>query len=408
MRNRVLILSLFAALLAAASCGGGAAGSEAEAPELLQAVPSDALCVGVFSRCDHALQRMTDSVSVFRKLDYGKLSRSRCAFALCDVGSISGLLVLDAGKHGADTLEAASSLLAQADSLKLSAALVELGARDALLLSPSATVITVARRHLASESSVLDAPQFDGVLQHLGGADAIAFRNSGAPKLFNVPLPGIARKEVASFVKEACVWVVAEGDRLYFVQPSGERYFCNFFDGVEDGASKLQASFPEGADLVIDIPVSSLPDYRRSYETWLDAGVVLEAYQKRLQALKKAAGKDPLAWEKEVGVRELASVSFRGSRLNMVRTDKTAATDGVVRNPYTGFVNALYGSVFNPADSCMLRSGNWIISGERAALDSLRLEKCQGWPARARAVVSTPEKRMTWTKESVRIWDSNR
>ena len=71
MRNCVLILmSAFAAFLVASCCESATGGSH-EAPELLRAVPSDALCAGVFSRCDKALDRMTDSTSVLRKLDYG-------------------------------------------------------------------------------------------------------------------------------------------------------------------------------------------------------------------------------------------------------------------------------------------------------------------------------------------------
>ena len=184
MRKCVLALTVVIVVLFTASCGGGApAASNGEAPELLRAVPSDALSVGVFSRLEKGLPEMVDSNSVLFNLDYGKLSRARAAVALCNVGSLAPLLVIEAGKAGADTLDAAAAVIAAADSLKISSSLVTLQSRNALLLSPSATVITVCGRHLAAETSILDAPDFGGVVDALTGSDAIIYRNSGASKL---------------------------------------------------------------------------------------------------------------------------------------------------------------------------------------------------------------------------------
>ena len=96
--------------------------------------------------------------------------------------------------------------------------------------------------------------------------------------------------------------------------------------------------------------------------------------------------------------------------MNMVRTAKSVSSDGVQVNPYKGFVRALYGSLFNPADSCCVRSGVWLISGERALLDSLKLGggRPSSWPAAAKVVAWSEDNQINWTKENIKIWNSNR
>ena len=409
MRRCVLILLIIVASLGVLSCSPNAQGIATDVPELICAIPSDALCVGVFSRLDHGMDRLVDSLSTLRRLDYGKLSRAKSVVALCDVGAIAPLLVIEAGKTDADTLEQVRSLMDMADSLRLGSALVGLSTHNALLLSTSPTVITVACRHIASESSILDAPDFDLVLPALTAQDAVILRNRGASKLMSSGFGGFSAKQVAAFIKEAAEWTVESGQKVQAVYPESQRYFCNFMDAVSDGASKLASAFPNGADAVIDLPVSSLKDWRGLYEGWLDARIELEAYQKRISSLKKSCGKDPLAWEKELGVKELACVMMPGGTLNMVRTSKNLGSQETGVNPNTGFVRALYGSIFNASDSCRICSGNWIISGERALLDSLKMDKIHssGWPASAKVVVWTPEKQINWTKENIKIWNSN-
>lgn len=410
MRRCVLILLIALSCAGLHSCAEGAASVSQEAPELLKAVPSDALCIGLFGRLDHGMDQMVDSLSALRSLDYGKLLRSRAAIALCDIGSICPLLIIEAGKVGADTLENVRSILALADTLKLGAALLELDTHNALLLSESSTVITIVGRHVASESSILDAPDFPLVLDVLTGSDAIVLRNRGANRLQSVGFGPLSAKTVASFVREAAEWTVLSGGRLWPVCPESDRYFTNFVSSLTEAPSKFAASFPEGAVAVVDMPLADLKEWRKAYEGWLDACIELESYQKRLAGLKKAAGKDPLNWEKELGVKEVSCVMMPGGTLNMIRTAKSSSSDGVQTNPYKGFARALYGSLFNAADSCCVRKGVWLISGERALLDSLKLGggKPSSWPAAAKVVAWSEDSQINWTKESIKIWYSNR
>lgn len=407
MRKCVQVLISIVAALSVLSCSGGPSEASREAPELLRAVPSDALSVGVFSRLDKGLAQMVDSASVLKSLDFGKLSKARTAIAMCYVGSLSPLLVIEAGKCDGDTLSSVHSLLEQADSLRISSAFVALEAHNALLLSPSATVVTVAGRHIASESSILDAPDFASVLEALGGQDAVVYRNSGASRLFSRELCSVTRKDLNSFIHDASEWTVVAGDKVDCVQPESGKYFCNFLGALGEGQSKLASSWPSRSELVVDLPIADLPSFRKFYEAWRDARVELEQYQKRIQNLSKTRGKSPLAWEKELEIKEIAYVAAPGFRVNMIRTSKGPKQEEVVPNPYTGFVSALYGGLFNPSDSCIVRRGEWLVSGERAVLDTLTLGAVRpdNWPARARLVLSTPETRITSTKQSIRIWN---
>ena len=76
MQRCVLILLILVSLTGLHSCARNVQSASDDAPELLKAVPSDALGVGLFNRLDHGMDAMLDSLSVLRRLDYGKLSRS--------------------------------------------------------------------------------------------------------------------------------------------------------------------------------------------------------------------------------------------------------------------------------------------------------------------------------------------
>ena len=251
MQRCVLKLLVFILAIGTCACSPDTSGSVSKAPELCRAVPSDALCVGLFSRLDRGMDRLTDSTCILRKLDYGKLAHAKAAIALCNVGTVSPLVIIEAGKTGTDTLAAAASLIAQADSAGLVPLHVSMQEHNVLLLSPSPTVITVAKRHLDAESSIVDAPYFGRVLQEIGSQDAIIWRNSGADKLFPTTAPGISRKQFISFLKGAAEWTIWSCDKISTVQPEAEKYYCNFISALDGGQSKLGQSCPAEAELII-------------------------------------------------------------------------------------------------------------------------------------------------------------
>jgi len=411
MRKCVLLLMVLGLLPLIPSCGSGAPGPSADAPELFQAVPSDALGAGYFSRLDHALERMTDSTSILRTIDFGRLARSKAVVALCDVSSIVPLVAIEAGKASPDTSAAAAALLALADSARVPCLHFTIGEHNIVLLSPSETVITVAGRHLLSGSSILDAPDFDKVSEVLPGGDVIVYRNRGAHKLFGNRIDAGLRASVIPFLRDASEWMIVSDGSIVTVQPDAEKYFSNFCSSLPAAPSKFGDVLPEGTMFYIDVPVSGTEEFRDAYELWLDARVALESYNARLSRLGKACGKDPRIWEKELDVREVAVADYPFGKVNFLRVKNKESNKGVTVNPWTGYVRALYGDAFNPADSCVMRSGNWIISGSRKALDSLSFNAAasRDWPAKAKAVAGLPAERLVWNKDNIiNLWHSNR
>ncbi len=410
MRKCVLFLSALVLSVAAASCGTGAPGAASEAPELLAAVPSDAQHIGVFSRLDNGLSRMIDSTSTIHKIDFGRLGRSRAVIAACDVGTLTALVIVEAGKASADTLAAAANVMAQADSAGVFHSHITLGQHNALLLSGSETVMLVAARNLASETSILDAPGFDRVAGVLPSGDYQIYRSSASRKLFKDMFTGYLSGRVPAFLKDASEWMVRSEDEIIPVCPEGEKYYTNFCASMQEASSRLPEVLPEDYTFFVDIPIASISDYRVGFERWLDARVVLETYNNGLSKVWSSTGKDPRAWEKEAGVREAAIVFTSRGRINALRVKDKAQSDGVVSNPVTGFAQSLYGNIFAEADSCMLRRGNWIITGQREALELYSpLSKAPAeWQSKAKAVAGGPDFRASWKNDDrIKLWHSN-
>lgn len=410
MRKCVLFLSALVLSLGIASCGAGAPGAPAEAPELFAAVPSDAQQIGVFSHLDNALSKMIDSTSNIHKIDFGRLARSRAVVAGCDLGALTALVIVEAGKASADTLAVAADVMAQADSAGIFHKHITLGQHNALLLSGSETLMLVAARNLASETSILDAPGFGGVVDVLPSGDCRIYRNSASKKLFKDMFSGYLAARVPAFLKDASEWMVRSESEIVPVCPEGEKYYTNFCASLQEAPSRLPEVMPEDYTFFIDIPIASAGDYRIGYERWLDARVVLEAYNNHISRVWSATGKDPRAWEKEAGVREASVVFTPRGRINLIRVKDKATSDGVVPNPLTGIAYALYGNIFDEADSCMLRRGNWIISGQRDALElySPAAKSPEGWLSKAKVAAGSPDFRVSWKNDDrIKLWHSN-
>lgn len=401
------VLLLIVPFLAALSCGGGA-GAPGRLSELLLAVPADAVCAGQYSRLDNALAGMSDTLSPLRKISAGSLSRSEAVLALCNVGRLVPLLVVDAGRCSADTSAALSGLVASCDSLRLPHMIVQLGKRKAFVASTSHTVLDVSSRHIKGGASLFDAPHFTLVQEAFPDGDAVVCRSESAKSWLSCRLPALPAKVVNRFVKEASAWTIISKDAIRTVQPSSASFFCNMLEALHEQKCRLSAVLPDTAALAIGLPMVADGGYRAAYESWCDARAVLPAYNKRLQACEKASGKNPLDWEKEQGVKEVALVLIPASdggfyRLNMVRTSSSSREEPkVVKNACAGFVRALYGEVFEVCDSCVLRSSEWLVSGSAEALDAYRLpESQQALPSSAKALVYTPGGSIVCTKDRI-------
>ena len=422
------IIALLAVLPLLFACGNpprnaDAVREERRIPELIAAVPSDALAVICYDRASEGMQ-LLDSTNVLQQLDLTAFKNARMALSLCYNGSLVPVLALDAGRVEADSVSAVSTLLAQASTLKLQAEYVrpdpDAKRRGFVLITPSNAQLTAVRRHLTEYTSILDAPGFRQALAAAGGQDFIIFRGGGAPERL-APKGWLQeffpRRELTRFLGTVADWTVLtpSGD-AFEVTPVCERddaFYANILASLPFGESRLGAVLPQDVRFALALPVA-LPELRKAEERWQDASVKLTAYEKQLTALRKESGKDPLKWEQEVNVREVALVHFGDGVVALVRPAKPATEREPYENPRRGFLPALYGNAFALADdSCTACSRGWQIYGSPEAVEAfIAAERPENpvldWPGKGcRFIIHQPGKTLAWGKKGIKlIWNS--
>ncbi|MBR5076010.1 MAG: hypothetical protein IKX28_03245 [Bacteroidales bacterium] len=425
--SKKTILAILLALPLFLSCGNparkdGAPVQQKRIPELLAAVPSDALGVICNDRCSEGL-RLYDSTSVLHKLDLSDFKNARMALSLCYSGSLMPVLALDTRKAEADSAAALNNLLAQAASLKLYSHYFEpdeeTGRTGMVVISPSDAQITAVRRHITEQTSILDAPYFRQALAAADPDNFVIFRNGGADRL--APKGWLQdffpRRDLTAFLRGIADWTVitpkADGCDILPVQGPADSYFANILELLPFSDSRLGAVLPDTVRFALALPVAN-PTFREAFERFQDASVKLTRYHRTLDALRKESGKNPLMWEKEIDVRELALVHGDGWAVALVRPGKAVADREPAANPWRGFLPALYGSVFAlPDDSCEAAYGGWYVygspAGVQAWLDATRPETAPKWPGKGcRFIVYEPEKTLAWGKKGLRLqWNSN-
>ena len=427
MRKKLLTALLISAMLISA-CGTGGSEkkpsetSDRRVPELIRTVPSDAIAVVCYDRSSEGM-RLYDSTSVLHRLDLSGFSTSDMVLSLSYNGSLAPVLAIEAGKSEADSLSAVSALIADARSNRLQAELVsaeQTGSRGgAVVITTSEAEMAAVRRHLGESTSILDAQGFREALNRSGNASSFTIlKTAGAdrflPKDF---LAGTFRqRDVADFVKTICEWVtvVPSGDGFNAVPVCGDSdtWFANAMEAMPAGESHAGTVLPASTRFAIAMPVE-VGGFREAYERYLDARVRIERYRKDISALSKSTGKDPLKWEKEVGVREVALARWEGHSVLLVRPGKKVADRHPEENAYRGFIPALYGAAFGAVDdSFSAASGGWYIYGTESdvtefILCDTRMEE-KAWPGTAcHCIIYEPEKGLVWNKKVIRIWNSN-
>lgn len=420
MAKNASISALVALVLLCVSCGGGEGNRQAS--ELLRAIPSDALALVSFDRVDDGIGFALDSSHVLRTLDFGRFSGSRMVMSMDNVGSVEQLLAIDAGHASPDTSEAAKKLMSKAGGCGIHCAYIcgsdTTLSRNVLLLSTSETVVNVALRHIGASTSILDAPYFDQVLECPGATcNTMILRNSGAHKLLTTKVLDsyFPHPKLVKFVHGFSEWIVVDASDCshgqFCIEPvrdESSKYFSKLLDSVDPASSRLPDMMPSNAAFAIDMPIGDRETFREAYESWKDAGSSLESYRKNIKNLKKTYGKDPLRWEKELGIKEVSRVCLEdGSSLTLVRTSHSSKGQEICPNPYPGYVEALFGSAFaSPADSCQLYVRDWVVTGSETAVRTFS-ETGPGsvgeWPGKCTFTIWTPAFSIEGRKEGITL-----
>ncbi len=178
------------------------------------------------------------------------------------------------------------------------------------------------------------------------------------------------------------------------------------------GKSRVAQVLPDSVDFVLALPLPQ-PQFRESYERYVDASVKMTSYERRLSALEAACGKAPLKWEKEVCPVEIALVSWDGKLSVLLRPQKPVRDMELKDNPFRGFLPALYGDAFSLRDdSCLGTVCGWYAIGSREAVEELTAREEPRadavWPGKGCHFVLYDSGRFfAWGKKGMKIWSSN-
>lgn len=412
-KNILTFILLCTMTLLSCSGGGGKGQSSKDIPALLMTVPSDALAVVSASRCEDALA-LYDSTSVLHRLSLGRLSRANAVLSICYSGSAVPVLAIRTPYgQAADSTSDAFRLMRQAASLKLYAEATEAGG-GALVITPSEAQMQAVRRHLQGGTSILAAPDFVSALGLRRDADDfIILKNSGAQRL--VPRDVLSKvfsyREMTSFLKTLSEWTVlspagAAAYEIDFYRNEGSEYFANLMDAIPSDGGNLSKVLPVNAEFVMAMAAGS-QEFRDAFRKFKDASVKLTSYEKKLATLRKDCGKDPLAWEKETGVREIALMVIPEGKIFMVKHSKKVADKDIAENPYRGFAEALYGSAFSCGDdSCTAIFNGWQLFGSENVLQAFIASEKMGenfkWPKGYRLYLLSPKGTLEWGKKGIK------
>lgn len=374
-------ISTVIAIFLLLSCGGKGDSGSGFCPELLRAVPSDAVCVGISGSLDEALRMVPGLAGKLEDLDYGRLSSADAVISGLYLGELRPILSIDAGRAAADTLDAVKSLMDQAAGAKLPCALIEPeGGRRILVLSTSEAALVSVQRHLESGACILDAPDFGSALEQAASEGVVIIRNASIAYFLpsSPALDAIGRKKTISFLKHFAKWTIVRTDgTLEFCGASDPSYWAELMERQTPFTCSLGTVLPESAEFAVSLPVGG--EWREQYCGWLDANSRLDKYENNLGKLRKSFGVNPLDWEKAHRVGEVALLLFDGGR-RVVLLRCGGDDCEVQENDVPGFAAALYGQLFSCADDgwCARRDG-WMATGPRedvaAWLESGKVER---------------------------------
>ena len=425
MRKFAVVLLVL--ILTLCSCAERVSSSEDLSEEMLTAfrtAPSDALAL-VYCDSPEARGKLPGSTDKLSKLDLSGLEAYTCLISYCYQGKLVPVMSLCPVKADTDISSDFSALRRRASEDGLIAEFIPASSavqagKDVILVSESQSLLTACKRHLSEGHSILDAQDFISVLKQNSGSDAfIILRNSGARRFTPKGMfsGAFSFKNLTRILSRCSEWTIllcehtAGSYEVKFAHPKDGIYLSDMMESLPPAESRLGSVLPIGTEFAIAL-CAPCNEFRSSYEKYLDAGAALTKYSRRLEELKNESGKDPLKWEKELGVKEVALVQENGRRVLLLR-GKECPDAAPSANPYRGFIAALYGETFSLQDDSYQASAlGWHIYGSEKAVRSFALceerEEDLKWPSRdTHLIFYRTGSFLVWDKKGLKIWNSN-
>ena len=387
---------------------------------LLKAVPSDAVAILCLESIKDGSALLTDGTKALtalisdgrkdscatfvRKLaddvESGRLAALNSepmALSLNYSGSLAPLLVFGMPAAVSDSTDMVLRVRNLAGECGLTSAFRVSDGANLLLVSASETLVNSSLRHQEEGLSILTNKDFAACLAGAGGRDVLFLSNANAGKL----LPGFFQRSIsrrADFFKTVASWTVMSLNTVNEKTFSAKGFlssgrasdtFAGVFATAKMETPGFAKAIPSGTVFAVSVPMADQEDYLTAYRKYLDACSRLGPNESAVSRLGRSAGKNPNDWAKALSVKEVAKAQWRAQDetlealfVRVGRKDYSLIFKGldatnekeytISAQPYafSNFASTLFGSFFSLADeSCFAFTGEWIVSGSRAAID---------------------------------------
>lgn len=430
LMRRLFALSIILAYFITGGCtsgGGGVKQSDRErCMTVLSTVPSDAICVGYAAECGHS-GMILDSTSIFHGIGVAGIRGAGMAISQCFNGKVVPILSIAPVpvRFKSDTGSVFNAVLSAAARKGLRTLFVPDSpslpdGTGVILVSPSDVQLKASERHIKAGRSILDLESLKSAVDSLSLDDeTIVLRNSGAGRLVDRSFLGgrFRTSDVGSFLNKAAEWtffsLCDRGVKVRPYYPDKSVYYARFISSMQGTDSRVGKVLPSATTFALALAVPS-EEFRSGYEKYVDANVRMVKYQSRIKNLAGATGKSPLKWEKELAVKEIATVGFDAHRVVLLRIGKKIGNMEPFANEYQGFTGALYGTGFALADDSFsaVRNG-WMAIGDKESVNawySCEFENngFEKWPSRnVKCSLFSDGRCMVWNNKGIEIWNSN-
>ena len=361
---------------------------------LLQAVPADAALVFCFQNARSGVTLLSDRTKLFRSLAGASAPFAHFVASLEDSVSVKAqpmavsvhysetlvpLMVLES-PSAADTSDYERGILDYAASCGLQAALEKRpGREDFLLLSPSATLVESAVRHLESGTSILDDDAFADLAGRVSAREAVYFANGYLGKVVSA----LCLKPVhphAAFLKGAADWTgfaIRESDAKRLRMTGGTAagrspaYYANLLEALPGGEARFPQALPANTLTATALCPADFSAYAKAYEKWLDASQSLQGWRRACDTLKKHGGEDPVKSFARCGIVEAVSALLAtGERVVLLRLGKAPKPETAEAYPWAEAAPVLFGDVFQCSGTACRTNGDWLALGSERTLDA--------------------------------------
>lgn len=428
--RRLFALSIILAYFITGGCASGGGGVKQSDRErcmtVLSTVPSDAICVGYAAECGHS-GMILDSASIFHGIGVAGIRGAGMAVSQCFNGKVVPILSIAPVpvRFKSDTGSVFNAVLSTAARKGLRTLFIQDSpalpdGTGVILISPSDVQLKASERHIKAGRSILDLESLKSAVDSFSLYDeTIILRNSGAGRLVDRSFLGERFKpsDVGSFLNKAAEWTFFspcdKGVKVMPYYPDKSVYYARFINSIPGADSRVGKVLPPATTFVLALAVSS-DGFRSGYEEYMDANVRMVKYQSRIKNLAGTTGKSPLKWEKELAVKEVATVGFDAHRVVILRIGKKTGNVDSSANEYRGFTGALYGTAFALADDSFFAVRNgWMAVGDKESVDawySCEFENngFEKWPSRnIKCSLFSDGRCMVWDNKGIEIWNSN-